>query len=227
VSASQELCRSCQSQSPAIPPGCQTALTGWRAQPRGIALVGASILVLLLGIWWFARGSQQPRLPITTSIPLEIKKNAKASAASTQVTAAASAVKGEVVSKSPAAASLPTVEVLKKQLEELLQNMREAQLKKDLDGYMHNYSRNFPELAKKRQATVKNWDLYHYLDLEFKLEDVKLLITGNALALVTWDITYQDADSEESKKFRQTFKVRFSNETDKWRIDKLELVSKN
>jgi hypothetical protein len=137
------------------------------------------------------------------------------------------AVKPVVDPMSPATESLPTVEVLKKQLEELLQNMREAQLKKDLDRYMKFYSRNFPDLNKKRQMTLKNWDLYNYLELEFKLEDVKLLITGNALALVTWNIKYQNANSEESNNFTQTFKVWFSNEANKWRIDKLELVGKN
>lgn len=234
VPASQKLCHNCQSplatsyleQSPAIPPGYQVALTGWRAQPRGIALVGASLLVIFLGIWWFFLGHQQPRLPMAPSIPGEPKEKS-APAPSPQVLAPAPAVKPAVAPLSPATESLPTVEVIKKQLEELLQNMREAQLKKDLDRYMEFYSRNFPDLDKKRQTTMKNWDLYNYLDLEFKLDEVKLLITGNALAQVTWNIKYQNADSDESKKFTQTFKVWFSNETNTWRIDKLELVGKN
>ena len=234
VPASQKLCQNCQSplaatylkQSPAIPLGYQAALTGWRAQPRGIALVGASILVIFLGIWWFFLGHHQPRLSIGPSIPGESKEKS-APAPSPQVLAPAPAVKTAVAPLSPATESLPTVEVIKKQLEELLQNMREAQLKKDLDRYMKYYSRNFPDLDKKRQATMRNWDLYNYLDLEFKLDEVKLLITGNALAQVTWNIEYQNADSDESKRFTQTFKVWFSNETNKWRIDKLELVGKN
>jgi hypothetical protein len=227
------MCPNCQSplaatyvkESPAMPLGYQTALTGWQAQPLGIALVGASVLVIFLGIWWFVRGNQQTRLPTTCSV-LGVNEK-KAPAPNPQVLTPAPAVKPVVSPISPATESLPTVEVIKKQLEDLLQNMREAQLKKDLDRYMQFYSSNFPELDRKRQVTRKNWDLFNYLDLKFKIDEVKLLITGKALAQVTWNIKYQNADSDELKRFTQTLKVWFSNEADKWRIDKLELVDKN
>lgn len=229
VSNSEDRCSQCQTplaaayleESPAIPFGYQTALTGWRAQPGGIALLGASILTIFLGIWWLFPGNHQPRLPLAPSVPGESKEK------TALVAAPAPAVKPAAARLSPGTDSLPTLEVLKKELEGLLQNMREAHLKKDLDRYMEFYSPNFPELKKKRQATKQNWKLYKYLDLKFKLDEVKLLITGNALALVTWDITYKNADSDEAKKFTQIFKVWFSNETDKWKINKLELVDKN
>ncbi len=213
-------------QSPPVSPGYQAALTIWRQQPRSSALVGVSALFIVLGIWWFFQGKPQPRLPMAASIAGEIEEK-KAPAPSPQIMASTAAVKPAGDPVPPATASLPTVEVLKKQLEELLQNMREAQLKKDLDQYMEFYSRNFPDLNKKRQMTLKNWGLYNYSELEFKLDEVKLLITGNAIALVAWKIKYQNANSKEYNNFTQTFKVRFANEANKWRIDKLELVGKN
>ena len=104
--------------------------------------------------------------------------------------------------------------------------MREAQLKKDLEQYLNYYSPNFPALDKKRQAITKNWELYDYLDLEYKIDEVKLLITGNASALVTWKITYKMMGSEEIKVSTQKIKIMLSNESDKWRINKLELITK-
>ena len=108
----------------------------------------------------------------------------------------------------------------------MLQNMRAAQLKKDIDQYLNYYSTNFPALDKKRQITAKNWELYDYLDLEYKIDEVKLLITGNASALVTWKIKYRNKGSAEIKYITQKFNIMLSNESDKWRISKLELITK-
>ena len=104
--------------------------------------------------------------------------------------------------------------------------MREAQLKKDLDQYLKYYSFNFPAFDKKRQAIAKNWELYDYLDLEYKIDEVKLLITGNASAIVTWNIKYQRLESDEINTIMQKFKISLSNESDKWRINKLEMITK-
>ena len=233
VKASQEVCHSCQrplapeglEHSPPPAAGHQVAVNAWRPQSRVIALLGGSALAILLVTWWLFLSKTQPRFPAVPPIPLESKINS--STTESQPTAAHSspllAKAGQV---SPAHESLPTTEVLKKQLEELLQNMREAQLKKDLEQYLNFYSPNFPALDKKRQATTKNWELYDYLDLEYKIDEVKLLITGNASALVTWKIKYQIQGSEEIKNITQEFKILFSNESDKWRINKLELITK-
>jgi hypothetical protein len=233
VKASQEVCHNCQhplapegpEDSPLAAARYQFALSAWRPQFRVIALLGGSGLAIFLVIWWLFISKPQPHFPAVPPIPVE--SEIKGSPTVSQPPAAHSspvpATAGQV---SPAPESLPTNEVLKKQLEELLQNMQEAQLNKDLEKYFDYYSPNFPDLDKKRQATTKNWELYNYLDLEFKIDDVKLLITGNASALVTWKIKYQNLGSEEIRNITQIFKILVSNESDRWRINKLELITK-
>lgn len=233
VKASQEVCHSCQrplapegpEDSPPAAPGYQFAVSAWRPQFRVIALLGGSALAIILVAWWLLMPKPQPHLPAVPPVPAESEIKGSPSASEPK-TAPASPVLAKASQVSPAPESLPTIEVLRKQLEELLQNMRDAQLNKDLEKYFNYYSPNFPDLDKKRQATTKNWELYNYLELEFKLEEVKLLITGNASALVTWKITYQTPGSEEIKNITQVFKILVSNESDRWRINKLELITK-
>jgi len=234
VEASQEVCHSCQ--RPLAPEGLehsspttarhQVAINAWRPPSRVMALVAGLALAISLVTGWLFLSKTQPHFPAVPPIPLE--SGIKSSTTESQpIAAQLSPVPAKDSEVSPAHESLPTTEVLKKELEELLQNMRDAQLKKDLDQYLNYYSLNFPALDKKRQAIAKNWEIYDYLDLEYKIEEVKLLITGNASVLVNWKIRYQIKGSEEIKNITQQFKILFSNESDKWRINKLELITKS
>lgn len=233
VEASQKVCHSCQrplapeglEHSPPATAGHQVAINAWRPQSRVMALVGGLALAILLVTGWLFLSKTQPHSPAVPPIPLE--SEVESSTTESQPTASQlSPVPAKAIQVSSLHESLPTTEVLKKELEELLQNMREAQLKKDIEQYLNNYSPNFPALDKKRQAIAKNWELYDYLDLEYKIDEVKLLITGNASALVTWKIKYQIPESNEIKFITQKFNITLSNESGKWRINKLGLIAK-
>jgi hypothetical protein len=233
VKASQGVCHSCRQPlspegleySPPAAAGHRVAVNARRARSWVIALLGGSVLAVLLVAWWLFLSKTPPRFSVVPPIPLE--SELKSSTIESQpTTAQPSPVPANSGQVSPKQESLPTNEVLKKELEELLQNMRAAQLKKDIDQYLNYYATNFPALDKKRQITVKNWELYDYLDLEYKIDEVKLLITGNASALVTWNIKYRNKGSEEIKYIIQKFNILLSNESGKWRISKLELITK-
>ncbi len=233
IKASQGVCHSCQ--QPVAPDGLEhppqtaaehrVAVNARRAPSWVIALLGGSALAVLLAAWWLFLSKTPPRFAAVPPIPLE--SELKSSTIDSQpTTAQPSPVPANSDQVAPKQESLPTSEVLKQELEELLQNMREAQLKKDLDQYLSYYSTNFPDLDKKRQITAKNWELYDYLDLEYKIDEVKLLITGNASALVTWKIKYRNKGSEDVKYITQKFNIMLSNDSNKWRIRKLELITK-
>ena len=182
-----------------------------------------------IGACCWRPGGSFRRKPRHASLPPPIPSESElksSTIASQPTTAQPSPVLANSDQVSPKQESLPTSEVLKKELEELLQNMRTAQLNKDLDQYLNYYSTNFPDLDKKRQITAKNWEIYDYLDLEYKIDEVKLLITGNASALVTWKIKYRNKGSEDVKYITQKFNIMLSNEANKWRIRKLELITK-
>jgi hypothetical protein len=113
---------------------------------------------------------------------------------------------------------------LKKELEELLLQLREAQLKKDLSLYMQSFSPNLPDLEARRQKTLAVWQAYDYTGLEFKLEEVKPLAEDYAEALVAWTLKFQQKGAPGGKTETQTYKVHFSKEAGKWRVSNLERV---
>ncbi|MFZ5452737.1 MAG: zinc ribbon domain-containing protein [Thermodesulfobacteriota bacterium] len=116
--------------------------------------------------------------------------------------------------------------VLKDQLSEPLNQLREAQLKKDIFLYSQAFAPNFPDFDKRRQKTLAVWEAYDYASLVFQLADVKLMQEDQAFALVTWNLKIQQKATQTGKTETQSYKVWFSKDAGKWRISNLELVQK-
>jgi len=118
----------------------------------------------------------------------------------------------------------PQEAALEKQLEETLNNLREAQLKKDIVLYLSCYSYLFPNLEQKRKDALRYWEKFTFAQLMYSLEDVKEMGEDRAYAKVTWEIQVQVKDSDELEDSTQTFRVGFSKELGKWRIRSLKEV---
>jgi ketosteroid isomerase-like protein len=112
--------------------------------------------------------------------------------------------------------------VLKVQLEEVLANLREANLKKDLTRFLNVYSPAFPQREKKGQDISKVWDAYDYLAMGFRIDEVKPLGVDRAYARVTWNIKTQDRNTKKLKDVTRTYQVWFAKESDQWRIRALD-----
>lgn len=168
-------------------------------------LVGAGVIVLILLILIFTR-SDKPAPPPTPPAP---KAEAPAPPAAP-----------------PAAAPAPAPEAkpgsLKEQLQGVLSQMRQAQLKKDIILLMHSYSLTFPDLEAKRRETLKSWEDYDYNNMVFTLDSVQPLDADNANAEVTWYVDFKNRSTGELISATQTFQVRFAKELGHWRIRSLE-----
>jgi hypothetical protein len=113
---------------------------------------------------------------------------------------------------------------LEKQLEETLNTLREAQMKKDIVLYLSCYSYLFPNLEQKRKDALRYWEKFTFAQLMYSLEDVKEMGEDRAYAKVTWEIQVQGKDSDELEDSTQIFRVGFSKELGKWRIRSLKEV---
>jgi len=113
---------------------------------------------------------------------------------------------------------------LQEQLEGMLKDLREAQLKKDIILYLSCYSYLFPNLDQKRKDALRYWERFTFHQLMFSLEDVKAMGEDKAYAKVTWEIQVQGMRSEESEEITQIYKVGFSRELGRWRIRSLREV---
>jgi hypothetical protein len=106
----------------------------------------------------------------------------------------------------------------------VLSNLREANLKKNIDLYMSVYSPLFPNLDDKRKNMLKIWDAYDYTSMAFTLDDVRLVDATNANAKATWYIDAKNLRSGDTTSVKQIYQITFIKEQGKWRIRSLEEV---
>lgn len=106
----------------------------------------------------------------------------------------------------------------RQELLELLNHIREAQLKKDINLFFEAYSPSFPNLAQRRDLIITIWNKYDYLDAQFRLSDITIKNSALILAKVTWVIKARDRQNNATKIFSKTYQVYFSKDTGKWLI---------
>lgn len=186
-------------------------------------LVGAGLIIVLLP-WLFISGSPSHLVPETTAPKVAGGK----SGLSAPTPAPPISGPSPGVGAAPPAGEAPSTDaVLKNQLAEVLNQLREAQLKKDITQYVRAYSPDFPNFDQRRQKTLAVWGVFDYSSLDFELKEAKPLDADHAFAQVTWNIKTEEKKTQNSKTLTQTYKVWFTKDSGQWRINKLELVHKS
>ena len=104
----------------------------------------------------------------------------------------------------------------------LLNQIREAQLKKDIHLFMESYSRDLPDLKQKREMTLNIWKKYTYLDAQFKLTDLEQKTESTISAKVNWDIKAKEQKNGKIRNFTKSYDVIFSKESGIWLIHNLK-----
>ena len=104
------------------------------------------------------------------------------------------------------------------QLSQLLNQIREAQLQKNIELFMSSFSAKFPQLEEKRLTALKIWQLYDYIDMKFEIKDIKKQDNNNASAIIYWQIEAKKRSTGIIKHFNRSYYVSFSKEGDKWFI---------
>ncbi len=232
VSSKQEFCHECQwslvkpaAQGPAPgpePPLCIPAKPSpWKSPMFWGPLVGIGLIIALLP-WLFVSRITTPPVPAPPAPKVFQEKALPSAPADAPPVSGSHAGGGSVAT---AETPLSNV-VLKQQLAELLSQLREAQLKKDISQYSQAFSPGFPDFDKRRQKTLAVWDAYDYSSLEFELAEVKLLDPGHAFAQATWNLNIRQKATQAAKSESQAYKVWFSKDAGRWRISNLEMVRK-
>jgi hypothetical protein len=107
------------------------------------------------------------------------------------------------------------------EVREILQQVREAQLKKDINLFFAAYSPTFPGLADKKGRVLKTWERYNYLDMHFAVANVSRQKPNAMMAEVVWCLTYEDLRSRERTTLVKKFTVQFSKASGQWLIQDL------
>jgi hypothetical protein len=253
VAPRQEVCHKCSAAlgkaaaAPSAPsePAPQTPephhfLAGQVPPPRRlplwapVALIAAGIIILILIAVIFTQ--QRPQPPSVAEIPsppaagtppppATVTPPPQAAAPSTP--AAATPAPEVEVSPAPAKATpAPSQEeTVQEGVRETLNNLRKAQLEENIILFMSCYSYLYPNLEKKRKQAQDYWKKFHFMALEFSLDEIKPVGPESLLARVTWTMQVQDRRNQEFDSSSQTFDVAMSKELGAWRIRSLKDVT--
>jgi hypothetical protein len=104
---------------------------------------------------------------------------------------------------------------------EILEQIRQAQLTKDINLFLKAYAPSFPNLNQKKGSVLKTWQQYDYLDLRFQVENIHQKDAHTIVARVTWDITLREVRSRKKRTVVKNFTVHFSNSSGKWLLQEL------
>jgi ketosteroid isomerase-like protein len=121
----------------------------------------------------------------------------------------------------PDVALVEALEVEK--IKTLLENIRQANLQKDIDLFISCYASDFKDREGKKKATLDNWKKFDYLDLSYDLKNP--LISGDtAKAKVEWLIKTASKAGGQSQEIKTTMEVTLIKEEGGWRIKEVKQI---
>jgi ketosteroid isomerase-like protein len=127
---------------------------------------------------------------------------------------------------SPPAAPKPAVDEKEEieKIEDLLDRIRQANLKQDIDLFMSCYAKDFKDREEKKRTTLKFWRSYYYFELSYTLKGHSIM-TDTATAIVEWGITVAPRSGGPSQKSNAVLNVIFKKEGGDWKIKETITVS--
>jgi len=173
-------------------------------------LVGFALVLVILLAWWFLWGTPAP----STTAEKETAPSPQAQPGPGE------AARGEPAVAAPAPPAAAAA--LKRQLEEVLAGVREANLRQDLPQLVNLYAPDFPQRKEREQSISKSWKVYDYLDMTFRMDEVKSLATDRASARVTWDVETRNRKTKALKQVTKAYLAWFTKDSGQWRIQALE-----
>jgi len=106
----------------------------------------------------------------------------------------------------------------------LFEDIRQANLQKDIDLFMSCFSRDFGDKEGKRRDTLKMWKTFNYQDLSYELK--KLTFSGDtANVKLEWVVTASEKLSEKPHNGTILLDVSLRREDGCWKITRIKPAS--
>lgn len=109
------------------------------------------------------------------------------------------------------------VNVQAKDIYDLLEDIRKANMKKDLSLWESRYSRQYLEAGKKRDEAAENWRKYDYVSLQYRVEDIQML-PEKITAVISWEMELRSTESGKITRTAQKLLSTFIAEDNKLKI---------
>ena len=124
---------------------------------------------------------------------------------------------------SPPAPQARTENIEVEKIESVFENIRRANLQKNIDLFMSCYSRDFKGAEGKRKDTLKMWETFNYHDLSYALK--KQTISGDTADVrLEWVITTSEKASGKPHNGRTVLDVTLKREDGHWKIKGIKSV---
>jgi ketosteroid isomerase-like protein/RNA polymerase subunit RPABC4/transcription elongation factor Spt4 len=109
-------------------------------------------------------------------------------------------------------------------IKELLEKIRRANFRKDIDLFMSCYSTDFKDREGRQRTTLKYWDNFNYLDLSYDIKSHS--ISGDAAkARVEWSIRIAPRMGGKAQESKTLLEVVLKKEDNDWKIKEVIPVS--
>jgi hypothetical protein len=182
-------------------------VTAMRLMWRQLFFIWGMVIVLVIG-YFLVLHNTSPAMPVAVQGGKIIKKAVPSPKILVAVPPAQQAAK-----------SIPIPEW--QEVLGILEQVRAAQLKKDIGLFLEAYAPTFPHIDKKKEIILKTWEKYDYLDMRFAIEDLRKPNANTIIVEVAWDITLEDLFSKKKSILKKGYTVYFSHVSGKWLIQNL------
>ena len=106
-------------------------------------------------------------------------------------------------------------------IKDLLENVRQANLQKDIDLFISCYASDFKNREEKKKATIDNWKKFDYLDLSYDLKN-PLISEDIAKAKVEWIIKISSKPGGQPQEIKTMMDVTLKKEEGGWKIKEVK-----
>lgn len=106
----------------------------------------------------------------------------------------------------------------------LFENIRQANLQKDIDLFMSCFSNDFSDKEGKRQDTLKMWETFNYQDLSYELKELTLL-GDTAVVKLEWVVTASEKLGGKPHNGTTLLDVTLRREDGGWKITRIKPAS--
>lgn len=124
---------------------------------------------------------------------------------------------------SPSDPQMVTENVEVEKIESVFENIRRANLQKNIDLFMSCFSRDFSGMERKRKDTLKMWETFNYHDLSYDLK--KQTIVGDAADVrLEWVVKTSERAGGRPHNGKTVLDVTLKREGGSWKIKEIKPV---
>jgi ketosteroid isomerase-like protein len=195
-------------------------------------------MVMVLALWsiysYFTKKNPEPGTPISKNVAIQGLPNSSSStppaapvveSRESKNTEGSSSIAKEAA---PAPSSLsepsktPPAETQEAgSIKTLLENVRQSNLKKDIDLFVSCYASDFENMEGRKRATLAYWEKFNYLDLSYDIRNLSISVE-TAKAKVEWLIKTSLKGGGQYQENKSVLDVAFKKEEGKWKIKEVK-----